>query len=805
MSRLANDLFAARCTDLKTQGSGVERTAFVRKVDDGLKIKGGEVKEAVLRELRLGPQSAVFLARSLQSSVIRVVDLYGNSLGDYGLMACLSLLRTAPTLRVLNFGANHIDKAGCTALAKELVTNRTLRVLNLGSLDGESVHNDFSDKAGITLLEALLRNSSLTALDANGTRLGVNRTTSMAWSMSSGPAGAGSGAVGGGAASNASSNWADTGNTAALAQSAMIDRLSTPIVREMGGRPINETSLTKLDKILATGPSNTIRSSAALMASSKLKTAKTKLSRGEKGDTAPSSSAAGTGMKSSTSGSTSAKDSDSLGLLLVRVLEENTTLRTLRLANNAWNHEIMHYFLQGLIANDTLTHLDIHSNRLGLENAMLMADLVGRESCCWSVLLAQNTQLGDGNVAMARALKINQSLVVLNLSATELDDSAAVALSDSLMYNATLTDLNISNNLVTELGCCALADSLQYNPIVRCLNLAGNRIKDEGAVALGHALQRNHTIASLDLSSCWIGEEGCITLADALAGSISLLKFRMTDNFVTEESGRIFAHALCEFNQVILVADLSGNQLDHSTLLRLSRLCQANQSRKAREVPEKLSKEIVRLEHESEKLSQAKKVLAARRAERQELHGHIRSLTSQVKMLDKELRGHQETFDERHAHEAELFLSTQGKVREAEVDLEKGKQAMEAEVASLMVELGKLQEKQEMSKDLLNKTNKNLESVTGGLDALEDQWAIRVKSTERDVEDSMERITELRHTLRLLQLYSTNMAVEGGASGKRGSSTGGKRMSKARRPGVAGNRRASPPPRRPRGTAASNG
>ena len=165
---------------------------------------------------------------------------------------------------------------------------------------------------------------------------------------------------------------------------------------------------------------------------------------------------------------------------------------------------------------------------------------------------------------------------------------------------------------------------------------------------------------------------------------------------------------------------------DHSTLLRLSRLCQANQSRKAREVPEKLSKEIVRLEHESEKLSQAKKVLAARRAERQELHGHIRSLTSQVKMLDvrmpipaftplsiiydvlwfffghlsvlfcgwsqKELRGHQETFDERHAHEAELFLSTQGKVREAEVDLEKGKQAMEAEVASLMVELGKLQE-----------------------------------------------------------------------------------------------------------------
>lgn len=34
--------------------------------------------------------------------------------------------------------------------------------------------------------------------DANGTRLGVNRTTSMAWSMSSGPAGAGSGAVGGG-------------------------------------------------------------------------------------------------------------------------------------------------------------------------------------------------------------------------------------------------------------------------------------------------------------------------------------------------------------------------------------------------------------------------------------------------------------------------------------------------------------------------------------------------------------------------------------------------------------------------------
>ncbi|KAF9549641.1 hypothetical protein EC957_003177 [Mortierella hygrophila] len=148
-----------------------------------------------------------------------------------------------------------------------------------------------------------------------------------------------------------------------------------------------------------------------------------------------------------------------------------------------------------VMANSTLTTLDLSYNSIGDSRAQALAD----------------------------ALKTNSTLTSLDLQGTLIEDNGVQALSEALRTNSTLTALNLRDSSIGDSGAQALADALKTNSTLTSLDLQGTLIEDNGAQALSEALRTNSTLTALDLKYNSIGENGAVALSKvSKAGIINI-------------------------------------------------------------------------------------------------------------------------------------------------------------------------------------------------------------------------------------------------------------------------------------------
>jgi Leucine-rich repeat (LRR) protein len=127
-----------------------------------------------------------------------------------------------------------------------------------------------------------------------------------------------------------------------------------------------------------------------------------------------------------------------------------------------------------------------------------------------------NEEITDSDCKeIAKALKVNQTLRELNLSANDIKGAGAVALGEAIMENTTLktliingeipvsqlrgddekcTELDLNNKGYEDADAIIIASLLKVNQTLRELDLMENDIQDVGAVALGEALQQNRSL-----------------------------------------------------------------------------------------------------------------------------------------------------------------------------------------------------------------------------------------------------------------------------------------------------------------------
>lgn len=109
-------------------------------------------------------------------------------------------------------------------------------------------------------------------------------------------------------------------------------------------------------------------------------------------------------------------------------------------------------------------------------------------------------RLGPGaSTAFAAALSHNTTVKSLNLAGNSLSTRGSVAIADALRVNKTLLRLDLSNAGV---GAAAfdLFLALTDNHSLRQLSLKGNNISDVAGRGVGHALSASTTLTNLDLS-----------------------------------------------------------------------------------------------------------------------------------------------------------------------------------------------------------------------------------------------------------------------------------------------------------------
>lgn len=178
--------------------------------------------------------------------------------------------------------------------------------------------------------------------------------------------------------------------------------------------------------------------------------------------------------------------------VLSRITENDPTLLTLNLSNQALTPSDIKELVEALKKNTYLATLDLSGNQFGDEGAVLLT-----LTHITSLLISAN-RIGEvGAIALSK----NKNIVILDISHNQIGNTGASAFAK----NPVLTTLNLAGNQITYEGASPFAE----NRWLKWLDLSENQLNDLGAIVLAH----NKNLSTLILASNQIGDSGAIALA----------------------------------------------------------------------------------------------------------------------------------------------------------------------------------------------------------------------------------------------------------------------------------------------------
>lgn len=196
---------------------------------------------------------------------------------------------------------------------------------------------------------------------------------------------------------------------------------------------------------------------------------------------------------------------------LCKALHMNKKLKTLKLAENDIYDDGMRYIGDVLVANHTLTALDLHGN-----SAFQL--LESRYVCRQPLEVKERVIVQENGSKETNDEAVSKDSPPLP-SAEELpspEDTGAFNFLRSLAENSSLQYLDLSWNDMGSHSLQLLCQSLQVNTALNYLKLEGNFITSSGAKALGDLLAVNHTLNTLICDRMGIVAEGAEYISNGL-------------------------------------------------------------------------------------------------------------------------------------------------------------------------------------------------------------------------------------------------------------------------------------------------
>jgi hypothetical protein len=285
---------------------------------------------------------------------------------------------------------------------------------------------------------------------------------------------------------------------------------------------------------------------------------------------------------------------------------------------------------EALIGNQTMTELNVASNRLGeasqftpdmsgvialagtikdmgaISSVNLLLNDIGIEqagilvsilkdhptlkSLCGNkgneTALDMSGKMNDAadNVMLVTEIIDNGALLVLSLKGNDLLAAGGKALAEGLKGNQVITELNIANNyLVSDgrggadtSGVIALAGAIPQMGAILSVHLLGNNIGMDQTWALAKMLTEHPALKSLcghkgnetelDMSCKKLGITGAIMLASEIANNETLLSLNLSKNEIISRESGKALAAALAANTVLTDLDLSSNQDDDQHL-----------------------------------------------------------------------------------------------------------------------------------------------------------------------------------------------------------------------------------------------
>ncbi|XP_041815325.1 dynein regulatory complex subunit 5 [Chelmon rostratus] len=161
--------------------------------------------------------------------------------------------------------------------------------------------------------------------------------------------------------------------------------------------------------------------------------------------------------------------------------------------------------------------------------------------------------------SLAKALKSCETLKLLRLHQSHIEDKKCRMLVKYLLHHPSLRELDFSHNLIGDKGARAIG-KLLTNSKLEILNLCDNDIRGPGAKAIAHALSKNSTLLSLNLRLNRLRDEGGEAIGKALLNNHILRHLHLGGNEVTRPTAIALAKVLFQ-NNTLKSVNLSCNNL----------------------------------------------------------------------------------------------------------------------------------------------------------------------------------------------------------------------------------------------------
>ena len=121
--------------------------------------------------------------------------------------------------------------------------------------------------------------------------------------------------------------------------------------------------------------------------------------------------------------------------ILKDCLRRTQILCQISLPGNLIDDDLVSILIKGLMLNKTITQIDLSHNKIGDSGARKIAKYVLQTTILTNLNLGDNCITYEGSRYLAQALKVNKSLIHLDLKLNRLDDKAGSKLCIDLLNN----------------------------------------------------------------------------------------------------------------------------------------------------------------------------------------------------------------------------------------------------------------------------------------------------------------------------------------------------------------------------------
>mmetsp|Transcript_14088 Transcript_14088/g.23010 ORF Transcript_14088/g.23010 Transcript_14088/m.23010 type:complete len:526 (+) Transcript_14088:484-2061(+) len=238
-------------------------------------------------------------------------------------------------------------------------------------------------------------------------------------------------------------------------------------------------------------------------------------------------------------------------------IQNSNSLRRLVLVGNCLEGKSI---AKALRVNTSLRVLDLEYNNLSPDCYSALGDALQVNTSLLDLNLKFNLVGSEGGLAIARGLAVNKALNTLNMEQNNLGPGVGSELGKALARNSTLTTLLLGGNSFGQGGAVALIQVLKSNHTLKALGLERNHLGPQDGIAVGEILRTNAILDTLALSGNCLKPEGGLALVKGLSSNVSLKKLTLASNKLDAGCGILLSEALLT-NSTLQYLDVSNNTI----------------------------------------------------------------------------------------------------------------------------------------------------------------------------------------------------------------------------------------------------